>query len=449
MAINNELKTKIVLRNDTAAKWEEINPVLLEGEIGIENDTGLFKIGDGTSSWNELLNYANKFEEVDLSEVTNSYQQVGTYDDLVDGKAIGDVGIVKQFIASNDSLNVSYYSYTCYIWDGEQWAAADGNYNASNVILSKGITLSGDYGKDSRGDAITSIGNYRIGDTIGAGSSLESILTNIFSKKLQPTIIKQPSVSVALTGAGAKEVGSSFAPNWTVTLNDGTYTYAPTAAGVTATSYAVSDTNGKTSASSKGTFDTFTVLDDTNYKVSATVEHTAGAVAKDNLGGNSEPVIQIAAGSKTGSSSAVTGYRKPFWGYKSTSEALADPTKITSAQVRSLGNPGANNTNKWGTSATAVPATTKDTDDYKLIVPQGTKQIFFAVQSGKKSTLTITDDNALGAGVACTKYTSTIQVADARGTVEGVDTNTTGYDLWYVNLDGSFGKEGKLTLTWS
>lgn len=443
MAINNELKTKIVLRNDTAAKWEEIDPTLLEGEIGIENDTGLFKIGDGTTPWSEL-NYANKFEEVDLSSVANAVIQVEDEDELThDGRVIGDVGIVKKPISEG------IFSYTCYIWNGEQWAAADGNYNASNVILSKGITLSGDYGKDSRGDAITSIGNYRIGDTIGAGSSLESILMNIFSKRLQPTITKQPSVSVTLTGVGAKEVGSSFAPSWTVTLNDGTYTYAPTAAGVTATSYAVSDTNGKTSTSSKGTFDTFTVLDDTNYKVSATVEHTAGAVAKDNLGENSDPEIQIAAGSKTGNSSAVTGYRKPFWGYKSTSEALADPTKITSAQVRGLGNPGANNTNKWGTSATAVPATTKDTDDYKLIVPQGTKQIFFAVQSGKKSTLTITDDNALGAGIACTKYTSTIQVADARGTVEGVDTNTTGYDLWYVNLDGSFGKEGKLTLTWS
>ena len=45
---------RIQLRRDTAARWAEINPVLLEGEVGFETDTRLRKIGDGVSRWNEL-----------------------------------------------------------------------------------------------------------------------------------------------------------------------------------------------------------------------------------------------------------------------------------------------------------------------------------------------------------------------------------------------------------
>jgi hypothetical protein len=34
--------------------WYELNPILAEGEIGIESDTGFFKIGDGKTDWNNL-----------------------------------------------------------------------------------------------------------------------------------------------------------------------------------------------------------------------------------------------------------------------------------------------------------------------------------------------------------------------------------------------------------
>ena len=41
-------------RNYTAIDWAEVNPILLDGEIGVEKDTGLLKIGNGTSHWNNL-----------------------------------------------------------------------------------------------------------------------------------------------------------------------------------------------------------------------------------------------------------------------------------------------------------------------------------------------------------------------------------------------------------
>ncbi len=53
------LKTRIQLRNDTAANWELVKDTLipLAGEMCITNDgpdKGRFKIGDGTSTWGQL-----------------------------------------------------------------------------------------------------------------------------------------------------------------------------------------------------------------------------------------------------------------------------------------------------------------------------------------------------------------------------------------------------------
>ena len=42
------------LRRDTGANWAFYNPVLLNGEMGINTDTYQFKLGDGTSRWSVL-----------------------------------------------------------------------------------------------------------------------------------------------------------------------------------------------------------------------------------------------------------------------------------------------------------------------------------------------------------------------------------------------------------
>lgn len=47
----------IRLRHGTASAWTAANPVLNAGEPGVETDTGMFKIGDGTTAWT-VLGYA-------------------------------------------------------------------------------------------------------------------------------------------------------------------------------------------------------------------------------------------------------------------------------------------------------------------------------------------------------------------------------------------------------
>jgi hypothetical protein len=48
------MPTQIQLRRGTSSEWTAANPVLAEGELGLETNTKLYKIGDGTSTWNQL-----------------------------------------------------------------------------------------------------------------------------------------------------------------------------------------------------------------------------------------------------------------------------------------------------------------------------------------------------------------------------------------------------------
>ena len=58
MMKQNNVKATLILRNDIAQNWENKNPILAKGELGAEIDTGLLKLGDGTTNFNNL-NYIN------------------------------------------------------------------------------------------------------------------------------------------------------------------------------------------------------------------------------------------------------------------------------------------------------------------------------------------------------------------------------------------------------
>lgn len=57
---------QIQLRRDTAANWTAENPVLAEGEPGVETDTLHIKVGDGVTAWVSLaylVDAANPFDQ--------------------------------------------------------------------------------------------------------------------------------------------------------------------------------------------------------------------------------------------------------------------------------------------------------------------------------------------------------------------------------------------------
>jgi hypothetical protein len=69
--------TRIYLRRDTTENWNNINPVLGSGEVGIEfvsNGTKRIKIGDGNKNWN-TLNYFSADINIDehINNITNAH----------------------------------------------------------------------------------------------------------------------------------------------------------------------------------------------------------------------------------------------------------------------------------------------------------------------------------------------------------------------------------------
>ena len=374
------LNTRIVLRNDTAENWLTANPVLLKGEAGYETDTNKLKFGDGTTNYNDLPYFGGTAVAVYETEINAGTEHIEAITGVVDGATLhaGDIAIVKELIADGKR------QYTAYVYDGTKWTAMDGNYSAENVYLKDDITLAGNYTqvgnltKSASGTATFSV----------AGKSIAAALMEIFSKRLQPTAT-QPSCGITLTGAGAKEVGTLFTPSYTTSFNPGSYTYGP-ATGVTVSTYSVSD-GTNTASTATGSFAQLTVEDATNYKLTLTVTHTEGVVAKDNLGGTSEPEVKIQAGSKSATSSAVTGYRNMFFGTMTTK-----PVDITSADVRAL------------TTKQAKGNVT----DKSIAIPTGALRVIFAVPSDKQIT-SIKDVNGLNAQILSSFTTKKVQVEGA------------------------------------
>ena len=57
---------QIQIRRDTAANWTSVDPILAEGEFGLETDTNQMKIGDGVLAWTALAYFGgggNPFDQ--------------------------------------------------------------------------------------------------------------------------------------------------------------------------------------------------------------------------------------------------------------------------------------------------------------------------------------------------------------------------------------------------
>jgi hypothetical protein len=105
---------RLRLRRDTAANWASANPVLLNGEVGLETDTRRFKVGNGTLAWSSLSYYiegvlargqASKMTSGTIAiGAAGTYQSTGltaTFDSASDYQVV--LGTTDTFGLKNDS----------------------------------------------------------------------------------------------------------------------------------------------------------------------------------------------------------------------------------------------------------------------------------------------------------------------------------------------------------
>lgn len=376
------LKTRILLRNDETANWlKNQNTVLGQGEAGVEflaNGKTKIKIGDGVKKWSELpyvdgedivktqvFQIEAQAEQEDLTAIANAV-----------GDAVlqsGDIAIIKRVIASEK------YEYTAYVYNGISWCAMDGNYNAENVYFDKDLVTT------------SAIGNITLTNgqaTItAAGKNLKQVFDTIFVKEKNPSVT-QPSVEVSLSDAGAKEVGTKVTPSYTASFNAGKYEFGP-ATGCSITSWSVTDTNNAEPLNTAtGSFAEITVADDTNYKVTATGNFSEGVIPVTNVG-NEYAAGKIAAGSKSATSSAITGYRNSFYG------TLSEKGELTSDIIRSL-----SKSNK----------ALKNGNTFDITIPVGAMRVVFAYPATLKDVTSVKDVNGLNAETSGAFKKSTLSV---------------------------------------
>lgn len=242
----------------------------------------------------------------------------------------------------------------------------DGNYNAENVYFSEDLITT------------TAIGNITLTNgqaTIAAaGKNLKQVFQTIFVDEKDPTTT-QPSVAITLSKAGDYEVGTEVETSYSARLKSGSYTYGPPT-NVVANTWSVSDgTNTKDTAS--GAFDNIIVGDDTNYTLTATATYGDGAIPVTNLG-NPYSSGQILAGSATGTSSAIKGHRKSFYGSRE------EKNNLTSELIRNLN---------------ATEGMLSANSEIKVNVAVNALSVVFAYPATLPDLVSVTDTNAMGSEI--------------------------------------------------
>ena len=256
----------------------------------------------------------------------------------------------------------------------------DGNYSAENVYFTEDFIFT------------ENIGTVEIpesGSTVvpAAGLNLKEFFASIFAEEKNPEI-ESPSASITLSPATTSyEVGTLYTPKYKITFNPGSYEFGPET-GVSA-SYEVTDTNGGTSSEIIGSFEAFTIEDDTNYKISAIVSHSSGATPLTNLGKAFEAgKIEEGTLDKI-NTSVVKGYRNCFYG------SLTEKTELTSDIVRNLNKTG------YGVKAGST---------FNISIPVGTKRVVFAYPDSVREVSSVTDSNGMHAEIATSFEQLTMQV---------------------------------------
>ena len=290
---------------------------------------------------------------------------------------------------------------SAYHFNGEDWIACDGNVDASKVIMPIDITLAGSY---------TQVGNLTKTSTGTAkfatkGKSVAAALQEMLSKREQPGTPTKPSISCTASGMSEVEVGTTVTPGWKVSLNPGSYTYGP-ATGITPKTWTITDSKGNTSHEASGSFPSFVVTDSENYSYTVTVTHDAGAIAHDNLGDESNPVVRIAANSAPAvSKTGLRGYRKWFT-YVGTNTDTID-----SAWIRG----------KATSQGKASSAATKN----NVAIAAGTKRVVVAIPKTISKTLkSVIDVDGMGLDVIGNFTLSEVVVEGANGAT------AVAYNVW-------------------
>lgn len=351
-----ELKTQILIRNDSAENWTTKNPILGVGEFGIEvgaTDNKL-KIGDGQTTWNALPYTYNLTELQRIALFENDLtmtMQFGKYSP----DASGSVVVPAAGMTAEQVLLGAFAE------------AQDPDVTEPTLTLTTSGNQSGEVG----------------------------------------SLFTLPSATAKVT-TGSYQYGSKDA---------GDTKFSDTGTGITFTSIEVACEDPAKDTSSSNTNDdlklslTTTELPDASRKFESTertikfsAEATYPASARTPLNNLGQKVDDLAIEGKTLTKTAslkITGYRCWFFYIGTDCTSTVD-----SAFIR-------NNATNKGNAANAASMT--GTSNKGVEIPGGTKRILVAIPAGGKTLKDVVDVDGMGLSAFGNFNESTVSVQGANG----------------------------------
>ena len=197
----------IKLRRGTAAQWTAQNPVLAEGEVGLETDTRKFKAGDGTTAWTGLQYYggsgggASTF--ITLSDVPQSY--TGQGGKLVRVKA--------------DASGLEFYTLT--ISSGDVTTAL--GFTPENVA-NKSTSVTSDQASDTKYPTVKSVYDWAVATFTTTAAVASQITTALSGYATQAFVTSQGYITNVITALGYTPENQA---NKKTTLADNSDTFYP------------------------------------------------------------------------------------------------------------------------------------------------------------------------------------------------------------------------------
>jgi hypothetical protein len=130
------MAVQIQLRNDTAANWTSNDPILAVGEIGIETDTDLFKLGDGATAWT-ALGYGGVQGTAGINGTDGGFDTGQTIDDKATSYSLvsGDAG---KLITNSGAITITVDNVLSV---GEQVDFLQNNALQITFAAGSGVTL--------------------------------------------------------------------------------------------------------------------------------------------------------------------------------------------------------------------------------------------------------------------------------------------------------------------
>ncbi len=199
---------RIQIRRDSSINWEINNPVLLQGEFGLETDTDFLKVGDGQTEWNSLPYIIQGSGSLEIFNPSGQMVVIGATGIQFTGNATvtssGQLAIVNVSGGATGSAGPTGTAGP---------TGSPGVTGPSVNVLYQGVEIvSGATGIDFTGGgvSVTSTGNKATVNITGGGGSSSTSATYVLKVKFTSGSIDAVTPFPAAEGpAGASLIGAS------------------------------------------------------------------------------------------------------------------------------------------------------------------------------------------------------------------------------------------------